>query len=170
MNIKKCTLRDTSITYLGHGLTLDGVIPDSAKIVDSAKIDVIVNMPPPEDKHGIQRLLGMVNYVAKFVPNVSSVTAPLRELLQKNIPLRWTTEHTEAFEKIKTMLLEHAYLAFYDVRKPVTLQVDACKTGLGDVLIQEDRPVSYAPRAMTDAQKRYAMIEKELLGVCIGRF
>ena len=106
--------------------------------------------------------------MAKFVPNASSVTAPLRELLQKNIPWRWTTEHTEAFEKIKKMLLEQERLAFCDARKPVTLQVDACKTGLGAVLIQEDRPVSYASRAMTDAQKRYAMIEKELLAVVFG--
>ena len=70
--------------------------------------------------------------------------------------------NTQAFEKIKKMLLEHECLAFYDVRKPVTLQVDTCKTGLGAVLIQEDHPVSYASRAITDSQKRYAMIEKEL--------
>ena len=50
-------------------------------IPDSAKIDAIVNMPPPEDKHGVQRFLGMVNYVTKFIPKVSSITAPLRELL-----------------------------------------------------------------------------------------
>ena len=101
--------------------------------------------------------------MAKFVPNVSSVTAPLREFLQKNNPWKWTTEHTKAFEKIQKMLSEHECLTFYDLRKP-----DACKTGLGAVLIQEDRPVSYASRAMTDAQKRYAVIEKELSAVVFG--
>ena len=86
--------------------------------------------------------------------------------IQKNAI--WNPVSTRSQEKIKKMLLEHECLAFYNARKPVTLQVDACKTGLGAVLIQEDRPVSYASRAMTDARKRFAMIEKELLNVVFG--
>ena len=53
-------------------------------------------MPAPEDKQGIQRLLGMVNYVAKFAPHVSEVTAPLRELLKKDVAWHWTERHEQA--------------------------------------------------------------------------
>ena len=99
---------------------------------------------------------------------MSTATAPLRALLQKNIEWQWGTEQQESFEKIKQLLVNSQCLAYFDVEKPVTIQVDACKDGLGAVLMQEGTPVSYASRAMTEAQKRYAMIEKELLAVAFG--
>ena len=58
--------------------------------------------------------------------------------------------------------------SFYDVTKPVHIQVDASKSGVGAVLLQEGRPVAYASKAMNNAQKNYAMIEKELLAVLFG--
>ena len=53
-------------------------------------------------------------------------------------------------------------------RNPLTLQVDASSTGLGAALIQEDRPIAYALKALTPTQERYAQIEKELLAVVFG--
>ena len=64
--------------YIGHLLSGDGVKPDASTL------EAILEMPVPEDKHGIQRLLGMLNYVTKFAPYVSDVMAPLRELLKKD--------------------------------------------------------------------------------------
>ena len=72
----KCHFRCTSVVYIGHKPTAEGIKPDPQKI------DVIVNMPEPHDKKGVQRLLGMVNYVGKFLPNVSEIISPLRELLK----------------------------------------------------------------------------------------
>ena len=74
-------------------------------------------MPMLTEKKGIQRLLGMVNYVAKYLPNVSEVTAPLRELLKKNVHWQWKTAHTGSFNKIKQMLKSKRCLAFYYVKK-----------------------------------------------------
>ena len=56
-------------------------------------------------------------------------------------------------------------LAFYDVKKPVTVSCDVSKFGLGAVLLQENKPIAYASRALTDTEKRYAQIEKQLLAV-----
>ena len=162
LNIDKCKFKRNEITYLGHKLTENGIVPDPSKV------EAISKMPPPLDKQGVQRVLGMVNYVAKFIPNVSAATAPLRALLQKDIEWQWGTEQQESFERIKQLLVNSQCLAYFDVEKPVTIQVDACKDGLGAVLMQEGKPVSYASRAMTEAQKRYAMIEKELLAVVFG--
>ena len=79
LNPDKCQIRHTKVLYIGHVLTGDKVKPDASKL------EAITEMPVPEDKHGIQRLLGMVNYMAKFAPHVSEVTAPLRELLKKDV-------------------------------------------------------------------------------------
>ena len=106
-------------------------------------------MPEPHDKKGVQRLLGMVNYVSKFVPNMSEITSPQRELLKKDVIWHWSVIHARAFEKIRTILAnpEPGVLTYYDVTKPVKLQVDAPKSGLGAVLIQSNMPVAYASRS-----------------------
>jgi hypothetical protein len=159
LNPDKCKLRVTEVTYLGHKLTGEGVRPDQSKV------EAIINMPAPQDKAGVQRLLGMVNYLAKFIPGMSEITAPLRELLKKNVPWHWTEKHQEAFEKIKEILSTNRVLRYYDVTKPVILQTDASSKGLGAVLLQDGFPIAYASRSMTATQVRYAQIEKELLAV-----
>ena len=70
LNYDKCAFRVPKVTYLGHIISSDGISPDTTKI------KAIMEMPLPTDKKDIQRLLGMVNYVAKFLPNVSEVTSP----------------------------------------------------------------------------------------------
>ena len=159
LNPDKCKFRVTEVTYLGHKLTATGVRPDPSKV------DAVLNMPPPSDKSGVQRLLGMVNYLAKFIPGMSEITAPLREILKKNVPWHWTNKHPIAFEKIKEILATDPILKYYDVTKPVVLQTDASSKGLGAVLLQDGCPIAYASRTLTTTQERYAQIEKELLAV-----
>ena len=150
--LEKCHFRSTSVSYIGHKVTPGGIK------LDPEKIEAIVNMPEPHDKEGVQRLLGMVNYVSKFVPNMSVITSPLRELLKKDVTWHWSVRHAKAFEEIKTILAnpEPGVLTYYDVTKPVNLQVDASKSGLGAVLIQSDMPVAYASRSLMPVETRYA--------------
>ena len=164
LNPDKCQIRRTKVLYIGHVLTGDGVKPDASKL------KAITEMPVPEDKHGIQRLLGMVNYVAKFVQHVSGVTAPLRELLKKDVAWHWTERHEQSFQGIKRLLTETSpgVLKYYDPKLPVKLQVDACKSGLGAVLMQNGSPIAYASRSLTETESKYAQIEKELLAVMFG--
>ena len=112
----------------------------------------------------------MVNYVAKFAPNISEVTAPLRELLKKDVAWHWTECHEQSLVAIKRVLTETSpgVLRYYDPKKPVGLQVDACKSGLGAVLVQDGSPIAYASRSLTETECRYALIEKELLAVVFG--
>ena len=164
LNPDKCKIRCTEVMYIGHPLTGDGVKPDASKL------EAILEMPVPEEKHGIQRLLGMVNYVAKFAPYVSDVTAPLRELLKKDVAWHWTERHEQSFRDIKRLLTEMSpgLLKYYGPKMPVKLQVDACKSGLGAVLVQDGSPIAYASRSLTETERRYAQIEKELLAVTFG--
>ena len=73
----KCKFRQTEVTYLGETLTPSGVKPDIKKI------RAILDYTRPTDKQDLQRLLGMTNFIAKFLPKLSDVTKPLRELIKK---------------------------------------------------------------------------------------
>lgn len=107
----------------------------------------------------------MTNFIAKFLPKLSDVTKPLRELIKKNVEFHWLDTHEQAFLALKNLITQSETLRYYDVSKAVTLQVDASKAGLGAALIQEHGPVAFASKAMNETQCRYAQIEKELLAV-----
>ena len=70
---------------------------------------------------------------------------------------------------MKYLVTQAPVLKYFDSTKGVTLQCDASDKGLGAVLMQNDQPIAYASRALTDAETRYAQIEKELLAVVYGR-
>ena len=159
LNKKKCKIRVQEVSYVGHKLTKNGVDPDPSKI------EAITSMPPPEDKKGIQRLLGITNYLAKFIPNYSEKTTVLRELLHKDTEFCWLQQHQEAFEALKTELTSPSTRQYYDVKKPVVLTCDASQSGIGAALLQNEKPVAYASRALTETERRYAQIEKELLAI-----
>ena len=159
LNKEKCQFGVPQVTYLGHCISADGITPDENRV------KAILAMPPPKDKKGVERLLGTLNYVSEFVPNMSTVTEHIRVLLGKDVPFVWTWEQEAAFENVKKLLSTAPVLAFYDVKQPVTVSCDASQTGLGAVFLQQERPVAYISRALSDTEQRYAQIEKELLAV-----
>lgn len=158
-NREKVQLRVNQVKYLGNIVSADGFKPDPDKI------KAITEMPKPESKQELQRLLGMVNYLSQYIPNMSEITAPLRTLLRKDSQWIWYHEHDSALTKIKQTLTASPVLRFFDVNKPTTIQCDASQSGLGACLLQDGHPVIYASRSLTSAEKNYAMIEKELLAI-----
>jgi len=161
LNDEKLQLRRPTTVFMGHELTEQGLK------VDKRKVAAIVDMPTPENKAAVLRLLGMATYLAKFVPNFSEVTAPLRELLSGDVEFRWDdTHHGQALRKLKDMLSTAPVLSYYDVRKPIKIQSDASSTGIGACIMQDGKPVEYASRAMTRTEREsYAQIEKEMLAI-----
>ena len=155
----KCHIQKEEVKFHGHIFTRDGLKPDAEKV------RAVVDMPRPTDKAGVQRLLGMVNYVSKFIPNMSDLTSPLRQLLHQDVEWHWEGQHETGFEKVKKALARSPVLGYYDAKKELTLQVDASSTGLGAALIQEGQPIAYASKALPPTQQNYAQIEKELLAV-----
>ena len=69
-------------------------------------------MPKPEAKQDLQRLLGMVNYLSQYIPNMSEITAPLRSLLKKNAQWVWYEEHEQALTKVKKALTNSTVLRY----------------------------------------------------------
>jgi len=79
----------------------------------------------------------MINYLGKYIPNMSELTAPLRSLLKVEVPWAWFPKADTALSKIKPVLSSVPVLRFYDTSLPTTLQVVASKSGLGACLMQE---------------------------------
>lgn len=164
LNRAKIELKKTEVNYLGHVISKDGLK------ADPSKLDAIEKMPPPGNKNGVQRLMGMVGYLQKFAPHLSEVSAPLRELVKKDINFRWDGQvHGQAFNQIKKILSSPPVLRYFDTDcGTTTLQCDASESGLGACLLQDGQPVQYASRALTSTEKGYAQIEKEMLAMVFG--
>jgi hypothetical protein len=150
LNKSKCEFQVKEIKFLGHVINSKGIKPDESKIAS------IVNMPTPKNKKELEVLLGMITYISKFIPNLSELTASLQSLLTKNAIF---------IAKIKTVLSTEPTLQLYNPNKPVTISADASQHGGGVVLLQNNLPVIYASRALTETEKNYAQIEKELLSI-----
>ncbi len=131
-----------------------------------------MDMPIPEDKKALQRALGMATYLARYCPHFSEITAPLRELLRYGNSFSWSARHTEAFERMKSMLVKEPVLAYYSPQKELVCQCDSSQSGLGAVILQDGRVIEYASRALTKPEQQYVQIEKELLSIvyALARF
>ena len=162
LNKEKVKLRLTEVPYIGHLLTCDGLKPDPKKVA------AIKMMPEPTDVQSVKRFLGMVNYLSKFLPHLSTITEPLRRLEDKDVEWHWDENHQKAFEEVKHLITNHPVLCYYDVTKEVTLQCDASQSGIGAALLQEGQPVAFTSRALTATERNYAQIEKELLAIVHG--
>jgi transposase InsO family protein len=160
LNRAKLKLNCKQLLYCGHLLENDGYRPDPRKI------DAILRMPAPTDKAGVQRLIGMATYLAKFCPKFSQVTEPLRELIKAQNEFIWRQDpHGAAFEQLKQLLTQAPVLAYFDHRKQIVIQADASNGGLGAAMSQDGQPCEFISRAMTSSERNYAQIEKECLAI-----
>ena len=82
-------------------------------------------MPAPTDKAGVQRLLGLAQYLSKFLPRLSDITKPLRELTQNEVEWTWETAQEEALDSLKKAVVTTPVLQYYNLEEEVTLQCDA---------------------------------------------
>ena len=101
-------------------------------------------MPCPTDVASARTFLGMVNYLAKFLPGLSDETEVLKKLTEKDVKWCWLTTHEEAMAHIQRMISTAPLPAYYDVAQPITIQCDASKTGLGAALLQNGHPFAYS--------------------------
>ena len=125
-------------------------------------------MSAPTSRQELQTFLGLVNYMGPFIPNLNTLTAPLWELQTESHQFDWNPAHQEAYNKIKDSMSSEVTLTYFDPKKEITLQVDATLKGLGAILSQDNKPVAFASKALTDVETRYANIEREVLAVLYG--
>ena len=166
LNPRKTKLRKDEVTYIGHKLTKDGVK------IDDEKVQAVVKMPEPTSIPNVQTLLGMVTYTCKFLPNLSSITEPLRNLIKESndpgFTFYFSEDHKKAVNTLKEMMTNAPVLRFYNTKEPIVISGDASQAGLGAVLLQGEKPVAYASKALTSAERNYSQIEKEMLAIVFG--
>ncbi|XP_015771899.1 PREDICTED: uncharacterized protein LOC107350190 [Acropora digitifera] len=122
LNFEKVKVRKQQVQYVGHIISAEGLKPDPEKV------RAMKDMPPPETKEDVRRFLGSIQYLAKFLPMLAEVETPLRELTKKDVLFHWDKPQADAFQKLKNMCCKAPVLAYYDVRKEVTIQCDAIST------------------------------------------
>ena len=162
LNYEKITLKKPSIKFFGNVYSKEGVHPDPDKVA------AIKSLRPPESKGELKTFLGMINYLQQFIPNLSEHTAPLRAMEKKDVPFYWDENMMNIYELLKDMVVEDATLAYYDPTKPVTLQADYSRQGIGAALIQDGRPIQYGSKSLVGAEASYAPIEGEMLAILYG--
>lgn len=121
---------------MDHVIGKDGLKPDP----DKAK--AVKDIPKPTCKKDTLSLLGFINYLAKFLPRLSEVEQPLRDLTLANTQFVWFKQHDKAFDKVKKLVANHPVLKYYDIHEEVTIQYNASEQGLGAILLQNVQPVN----------------------------
>ena len=122
-------------------------------------------MPPPCNKKEVQSFIGMINYLTTFSPHLTELSEPVRELIRKRYLSTgaWNTRNHLRHSRKK--LIRAPVLAYYNPRKETVLQMDASTKGLGACLLQEDKPIYFASKALTEMQRGYVAIEIKSLTV-----
>ena len=163
---QKCQFLMKSVDYLGHVIDRHGIRPSSTKV------KAIKAAPKPRNVLELRAYLGLLTYYGKFLPNVSTVLAPLYQLLRKDVKWFWGELQQQAFLKSKDMLTSSALLVHYDPSQPLVLSCDASQYGIGAVLSQvyngDEKPVAYASRTLNTAERNYSQLEKEALALIFG--
>ena len=167
LNKDKCKFMRTNVEYLGRIIDREGLHPFAEKV------QAIQETPKPKDVSELRSFLGITNYYGRFLPNLSSKLVPFYDLLHKDRKWQLSSKQDEAFKLAKEALQTDSLLVHFDDKKPLILTCDASPYGLGAVLSHtmddgSDRPIAYASRSLTAAEKGYAQLEKEALSIIFG--
>src|SRR3954468_13811425 len=164
--ISKCEFFKTSVSYLGHIISNQGIA------TDPEKVEAIQAWPVPKSLKELQSFLGICNYYRRFVPHYSSIAAPLTQLTHKDTPYTWTTQTQTAFDTLCIALTRTPILCIPDPALPFVVTTDASGFAVGAVLQQDQgrglQPVAFTSRKMNPAERNYSAYEQELLAICDG--
>ena len=161
-NPQKTHVKASAINFFGCLYDADGVHPDLDKV------NAIHALPVPTNVIKLQEFLGMGTYLSPFILGLSTLPAPLHELLKKDTDFTWDHSYGAPFQCVKEAVVSDTTLWYFDPSLPMTIQVDASQVGLGAVLLQNHIPMAHTSKALTNAECHYANIEIEMLAVIFG--
>lgn len=159
LNKSKCKFRTSHVVYNGQLFTAEGMRPDPSKV------EAIEQLQPPKNVKEVRTIVGMVNYLARYVPNVSNIMQPIQELVKSDVLFTWNASQENAFNEIKKLLSSDSVLAYYDMKRKTCVAADSSSFGIGAVLLQDHegmlKPIAYASKSLTQSERRWAQIDKE---------
>ncbi|XP_033637865.1 uncharacterized protein K02A2.6-like [Asterias rubens] len=164
---EKCKFFAPEVVYLGHRINATGLHPTMEKV------QAIKDAPVPRNVTELKSYLGILNYYAKFLPNLSSLIAPLHCLLRKDTRWSWDTAQDKAFRESKELLVSAQVLVHYNPEKELVLSCDASPYGVGAVLANRmadgtEHPIAYASRSLSPPERNYSQLDKEGLAMVFG--
>lgn len=167
LNTEKCLFKVTELNFLGHRLSSQGIRPTDDKI------SALKAFRAPKDAEELRSFLGLVTYVGRFLPDLGTVSAPLRDLTHQGVSFQWTEVHSEAFEKLKNTISNVKHLKFFDNSLRTRVIADASPVAMGAVLVQykyqnsdaDPQIIAYASKTLTTTEQRYCQTEKEALAL-----
>ncbi|XP_015775681.1 PREDICTED: uncharacterized protein LOC107353811 [Acropora digitifera] len=158
VNGDKCKFRLSKLIFYGHELSSDGGSPSQEKIAN------IRDARSPKDASEDRSFMGLVQYSAKFIPDLASITRPIQDLTRKGVPFVWGAEQQKAFQELKRLITQAETLAYYQVGCRTRIVANALPVGLGVVVTLQQggvwRVISYASRSLNDVERRYNQTEK----------
>lgn len=161
---EKCHFFKEKIEYLGHIIDRNGLHKSKENV------EAILKAPAPTNITEIKSFIGMVNFYSKFIPQFSTILSPIYDLLKKNAKFVWSKRCQVAFDMIKKCMVSDNVLVHFDPKKPIKLTADASSSGIGGTIChvfpdKSERPIAFASRRLTDAEKSYSQIQKEALAI-----
>ena len=168
INDDKYVRETRRVDWLGYEISGAGIRPTKSKT------EIITKLKAPTNVKQVRQLMGIINYYAKFIKSLAGIASPIYNLLKKNVPFRWRNTETTALNLLKEQIRQRAPLAPFQTctSKRVVLKCDACDTGIGAVLEQEQasgemKPVLYWSSKLRDYEANYSIGEKEALA-CVA--
>ena len=134
--------------------------------LDPSKIKAILELPPPKNKTEVMSLLRRLNYISKFIAQLTTTCEPMFKLLKKNATVEWTEECREAFERIKNYLSNPPVLVPPESGRPLILYISVLDNSFGCVQGQHDdtgkkeRDIYYLSKKFTVYEAKYTLLER----------
>ncbi|XP_061567238.1 uncharacterized protein K02A2.6-like [Cololabis saira] len=163
----KCMFMSREVIFLGHKVDSTGLHPVHDKVA------AIQDAPAPTSVTELKAYLGLLNYYNRFLPNLSTILAPVHRLLRKDTKWQWGKEQVDSFQHSKQLMQSAEVLVHYDPEKDLVLSCDASPHGVGAVLSHRmpngtERPIGFVPRTLNSAERNYSQLDKEGLAVIFG--
>jgi hypothetical protein len=158
----KCEFWIKEVPFLGHVVSPEGIT------VDPGKVKEVWEWKPPTSVSEVWSFLGLASYYRRFIPNFSKIAKPITELLKNGNKYVWSEACDEAFKHLKKLLTTSPVLAQPDTTKSFDVYCDASGTGLGSVLMQEGRVISYSSRQLRRHKEHYPIHDLELAAVVMA--
>ena len=160
INRDKCSFKTQKVQFFGQEISPSGIKP----IIKES----LTQIQRPNTKSEVRSYMGTVTYISKFIPNFSTIVAPISDLISKDREFKWEAAQEEAFQLILEEIRSPRVLAHFDPKKETSIITDASPVGLSAILSQEERPVTFISRKLTPVEQRYAQTEREALAVVWG--
>lgn len=164
--VTKCHFGATSVNFLGHTISAQGIM------VDTKKTEAIAKWPVPTNTKELQSFLGLAGYYRRFICNFAVLALPLSALVKKDAKWEWNKTQDDAFRALKDALQSAPVLKLPDFEREFIVTTDSSGHCVGGVLSQKygtnDHPIAFYSKKLGNHELNWPTHEKELFAIKMG--